>query len=728
MNKKVGVKIISSVLLGTMCFYTMPVFANTKEEVVYSKLKNDGTNYSTVVSERITNTDNSELINDISELLNIENTNGDETFEQNGTNVVWKANGKDIQYQGTIDKDEPITCKVKYELNGKEVEAKDIVGKSGNVKVTLTYTNNDAHTVKVNGKYEKMYTPFIVVAGTIIDNNFKNVNITNGKIIDNGNKKMAIAMCFPGLQESLGISKDKIDIPNTIELTMDAEDFEMNNIISYATPKLVSEADLDMFDNLDDIYAQANKLQDASNQLVEGTDKLNEGALKLNEGAEKLNKGANDALNGSKLIASKVKLSTSSLTSDNSDALKKEQIAAIGNAAATKAVAYVNGQKALVDAKATAGVDEKSTLIKEQAVASAKQIAKQTALATALEVKKQASTEAESQIVATAAQTAETTAENVFMEIKVPELMATGLTKEQATAALANNETLAKIKASAKETATKNAQTKLAEAAKTPVTLTESEIKAKADAKIKASAKETATKNAQTKLAEAAKTPVTLTESEESEIKAKADAGIEAKKATIEATGLASAKQIATQTAESTATTVAQMVGTQVGQTVASEVANQVKTAALTKVASSMTELVGGLDQLTDGLQQLSDGTSQLSNGSKELTAGTEVLAEGMKKFDTEGIKKITNLINGDVKNLDGRLAALKDLANEYKSFAGINEKDEGTVSFITTIDSIKKEDFEKENAQATNGNTTNETVANETISNQDSKNETSNN
>ena len=131
-------------------------FANTKEEVVYSKLKNDGTNYSTVVSERITNTDNSELINDISELLNIENTNGDETFEQNGTNVVWKANGKDIQYQGTIDKDEPITCKVKYELNGKEVEAKDIVGKSGNVKVTLTYTNNDAHTVKVNGKYEKI--------------------------------------------------------------------------------------------------------------------------------------------------------------------------------------------------------------------------------------------------------------------------------------------------------------------------------------------------------------------------------------------------------------------------------------------------------------------------------------------------------------------------------------------------------------------------------------------
>ena len=665
MNKNLGMKIVSSMLLGTMCLYTVPVFAYTKDETVYSKMNSNGNNYSTIVSEKISNDDNSELIKDISDLLEIENTNGDETFEQNGREITWKANGNKIQYQGKIDKEEPIKCDVKYELNGAEIDSKDIVGKSGKVKVTLSYTNNDVHTVKVNGKYEKMYTPFVVVAGTLIDGKKNtNVEVKNGKVLDNGNKVTAIGMALPGLQDSLKISKDKVEIPSTIEISMDAEDFEMNNIVSYATPKLVSEADLDMFDNLDDIYAQANKLQDASNQLVEGTDKLNEGALKLNEGAEKLNKGANDALNGSKLIASKVKLSTSSLTSDNSDALKKEQIAVIGNAAATKAVASVNGQKALVDAKATAGVDEKSTLIKEQAVASAKQIAEQTALATALEVKKQASETAGQQIVATAAQTAESTAESVFMGIKVQEVIAAQkaqgvtLTEEQAKAAIMAD----------------------------PV--------AKATlASIKASAKQTATSNAQAKLAEAAKTPVTLTESEKSEIKAKADAGIEAQKATIEATGLASAKQIATQTAESTATTVAQMVGTQVGQTVASEVANQVKTAALTKVASSMTELVGGLDQLTDGLQQLSDGTSQLSNGSKELTSGTEELTEGMKKFDTEGIKKITNLINGDVKNLDGRLAALKQLAKDYKSFSGIDENQEGSVTFITTIDSIKKEE-----------------------------------
>ena len=685
MNKKVGVKIISSVLLGTMCFYTMPVFANTKEEVVYSKLKNDGTNYSTVVSERITNTDNSELINDISELLNIENTNGDETFEQNGTNVVWKANGKDIQYQGTIDKDEPITCKVKYELNGKEVEAKDIVGKSGNVKVTLTYTNNDAHTVKVNGKYEKMYTPFIVVAGTVIDNNFENVNITNGKIIDNGNKKMAIAMCFPGLQESLGISKDKIDIPNTIEITMDAEDFEMNNIISYATPKVLEESDLNMFDDLDEIYSKVNELQDASN-------KIQDGANQLNDGAKELNNGVSQVVSGVKLMNLKVKASVSTMENDKTSALKKEQIVAIGDQASKQAVAGINSNKETIKKTASNGIDANKTQIENQMMLTAKQIAEETALATALEVKKQASKTAGQQIVATAAQTAESTAESVFMGIKVQEVIAAQktqgvtLTEEQAKAAIMADPV-------AKETL----------------------------ASIKASAKQTATSNAQAKLAEAAKTPVTLTESEKSEIKAKADAGIEAQGDKIKQGSVESAKQIAETTAIATAQTVSQQVGKQVGQTVAEQVANQVKAGALKQVASSMKEL-------TDGLDTLSNGVDQLYTGSSQLATGTSDLSNGINEFNKDGINKIVNAVNTDVKDIEDRVKALKDLANEYKSFAGINEKDEGTVSFITTIDSIKKEDFEKENAQATNGNTTNETVANETISNQDSKNETSNN
>ena len=210
---------------------------------------------------------------------------------------------------------------------------------------------------------------------------------------------------------------------------------------------------------------------------------------------------------------------------------------------------------------------------------------------------------------------------------------------------------------------------------------------------IKAKAKKEAIEKAKAKLASSSN--VTLTDEEKKEIIKKADAGIEMQKETIEAQGLASAKQIATKTALTTANTVAQMVGQQVGQTVASEVANQVKAGALSKVASSMTELTNGLEQLENGLEKLADGTEELANGTEQISAGTEELAEGMNKFNKEGINKITDLINGKVKNLDARLKALKNLAKDYKSFAGINEKDSGNVTFITTIDSLKKENFE---------------------------------
>lgn len=115
----------------------------------------------------------------------------------------------------------------KYELDGNEVEAKDIVGKTGKVKITLEYTNNEVHTVKVNEKNVKMYTPFVVVAGTIFDNTENsNIKISSGKVIENGNKTIAIGLAVPGMQESLGISSDKFNIPSNIEFEMDAKDFE----------------------------------------------------------------------------------------------------------------------------------------------------------------------------------------------------------------------------------------------------------------------------------------------------------------------------------------------------------------------------------------------------------------------------------------------------------------------------------------------------------------------
>ncbi|MCI9365331.1 MAG: hypothetical protein HFJ54_01545 [Clostridia bacterium] len=129
MKDKTILKITSSMLLCTMLAYSVPMYAYTKDETVYSKLDQNGNNYDTIVNDHIKNEKEEEIIKDVSDLLNIENINGEEKFKQDENRLVWEAEGSDIYYQGETKKDLPIDCKVKYELNGEEVSAKDIVRK-----------------------------------------------------------------------------------------------------------------------------------------------------------------------------------------------------------------------------------------------------------------------------------------------------------------------------------------------------------------------------------------------------------------------------------------------------------------------------------------------------------------------------------------------------------------------------------------------------------------------
>ena len=299
MNKKVISKITSSVLLCTMFAYTTPVFAFTKDETVYSKIDSNGNNYNTIVNDHIINDEQEQLINDISDLLNIKNVNGDEEFSQDGNNLVWHAEESDIYYQGESQKELPIECNVKYELDGNEITASELVGKNGKVKITIEYINKDAHTVNINGKDQTLYTPFVVVCGTIIDNNNnRNIEIINGKTIDDGSKTTVIGISLPGLQESLNISKDKIDIPNTIEITMDSTDFELNNIVTYVTPKVLEKNDMELFKKLDKIYNQVDTLQSSSKQIEEGANSLKEGTATYSEKSQEFNNAVEQVSKG----------------------------------------------------------------------------------------------------------------------------------------------------------------------------------------------------------------------------------------------------------------------------------------------------------------------------------------------------------------------------------------------------------------------------------------------
>ena len=671
-------KMISGLLLFTITSYmTIPVFAASKSETVYSNLDSNGKAYKTIVSTQLTNEDKSDEITDISNLLNIENTNGDETFKKEGNQIVWDSNGNNIYYKGESDKQLPVECKITYELNGEEISVEELKGKSGNVKIKINYTNNEKHIVSINGKQVTMYTPFIIVAGTKIDNaKNKNIQITNGKIVDNGESTLAVGIAMPGMQENIGISKSKIDIPEEIEISMETEDFEMGNIIAVVAVKGIDE---DLTSDLNSMYSQINELANASNEILAGANQLKEGTSELVSGVDQLKDGTGAAYAGSKQIKDEVEESTKNLKNDNTPAIDSKTLEAI-KAQAMQSATLSDEQKAGIAAQAKAA----ATLSDEQKAG----IAAQAKAGATLSDEQKAGIAAQAKAAAklTDAQKAEIAAQ-------------AKLTDEQK----------AKITAQAKAGAefTETQKTAIIEQAQKNYT----ETLTKAEKKlILTVAQNTAYQTATTTALAVAESTAEATALKVAQSVAESTAEATALKvaqsvaeSTAEATAQTVAQSTATQTAETTALTVAQSTATQTaGATAtqtATQVGNQAKQKFTNQVVSQMSTLGTALDELTNGLANIDNGVSALSVGTNKLDSGALQLANGVKTFNEQGISKINNLVNGDLRNIASRVEKMNELANEYNNYAGIQNGMAGEVKFIMITDSttgngeVKKEE-----------------------------------
>jgi len=655
-------KMISGLLLFTITSYmTIPVFAASKSETVYSNLDSNGKAYKTIVSTQLTNEDKSDEITDISNLLNIENTNGDETFKKEGNQIVWDSNGNNIYYKGESDKQLPVECKITYELNGEEISAEELKGKSGNVKIKINYTNNEKHIVSINGKQVTMYTPFIIVAGTKIDNaKNKNIQITNGKIVDNGESTLAVGIAMPGMQENIGISKSKIDIPEEIEISMETEDFEMGNIIAVVAVKGIDE---DLTSDLNSMYSQINELANASNEILAGANQLKEGTSELVSGVDQLKDGTGAAYAGSKQIKDEVEESTKNLKNDNTPAIDSKTLEAI-KAQAMQSATLSDEQKAGIAAQAKAAAtlsDEQKAGIAAQAKAGAKLTDAQKAGIAA---------QAKAAAKLTDAQKAEIAAQ-------------AKLTDEQKAKITAQAKAGAEFTETQKTAIIEQAQKKYTE------TLTEAEKQL-----ILTVAQNTAYQTATT-------TALAVAESTAEATALKVAQSVA--ESTAEATAQTVAQSTATQTAETTALTVAQSTATQTaGATAtqtATQVGNQAKQKFTNQVVSQMSTLGTALDELTNGLANIDNGVSALSVGTNKLDSGALQLANGVKTFNEQGISKINNLVNGDLRNIASRVEKMNELANEYNNYAGIQNGMAGEVKFIMITDSttgngeVKKEE-----------------------------------
>ena len=646
-----------------------------KEETVYVIADANGKSKKVIVSEWLKNQKGSDTLKDKSNLKDVKNVKGDQDFTKgSGDELTWNADGSDIYYQGTSDKQLPVDVTITYKLNGKTVSAKELDGASGKLTIEFTYKNNTGKPQKVNGKNVTIYQPFLMVSGLMVDNDkMSNVEVTNGKVINSGDKTVVVGMALPGLEESLGLAdltdsdgkKIDIDVPQKVTIKADVSDFSLLTTVTLAENSALEELNLDDVDSVDDLKDSLKKLGDSSKELVDGSkkledgvgelndksgdladgvDKVNQGAKDLNDGAKDLNQGAKDLDDGTNELASQVKDLPSSAQQllDGAKSIKS----ALGNADSETQTIYT-GAAAIEDGAQQMADNLKNTngkSIYEAAAGIQEGAAKVTGGADQL------------------SGGLNTAAANLDESIKL------------LNAAVGQLEDLQKATEDTTTLQTYGALIK--------------EIKG--SIQYQQGVKQALTSTLQSGIT-SIKQGAALIDTYAGKI---ADGSVNLVKGAAQLE--AGAKAIQTGVDTMVSGNNGQNLNTMIaGLSLLSQQSGKL-VAGTQKLADGSGKLLAGTDSLTEGTGKLADGTGDLADGTDklisgigELLDGSKDLAEGMAKFDEEGIQKLTSLTDGDLGDIVDRLEAVQDYAKEYKSYGGCPADLECSTKFIYKTDSI---------------------------------------
>lgn len=721
----------------------------SKEETVYVTMDANGKKDEVIVSDWLKNAGINGKISDVSDLKDIQNTKGNEKFTQDDSTLTWDAKKNDIYYQGISDKELPVGMEISYKLDGKEVSAKDLAGKSGKFEMNIKYTNSSKKKVTVDGKETEIYTPFLMATGMILSTDkFQNIKVDNGEVVSEGDNDIIMAYGMPGLKDSLDlagldfgddvtIDTDKINdkITDTVKITADVKDFEMGASYTVATASLFKDIDFGDIDSLDDLDDKMDDLKDAANKLVDGADTLSDGLKTLNSNIKKYNKAIktlNKSVGTLNTGATKLKKGVGTYTK-SADKLFK---GVIKYSDGTKTFAqstkkYTAGAKALVDGAGkisssaeqfpasykqfndslTSYVNGVNTLLAEENMT--KLSSGVNSLKAGVESLDSGLTSAISgvdTINAAAKQLEGTDAKTKALRDGI------NTTKEKM-------ETAVKNAATEQEKATYQAQVQLYESM---LTYMDSVQKAGVGLDAATNGKpdsEVADQNGKTDLKlglqtmEAA-TSKTSTETNlynglsalQSSAKTMSDsaATIRGYKAPIlEASGKINAsvgtlteavktlyKSGTTLTANNKKLNDAATTLTKSSKTVKSG-SKQLKANSGT-VRSGMSTLAGGTKKLYKATNTLVTTTNKVAKGVNKLDNGASKLASGTKEFKEDGVDKLTDTMNSildGVSDTKDRAEAVNNAAANYKSFSGISGEMDGSVKFIMTTKEIKADD-----------------------------------
>lgn len=657
----------------------------SKEESVYVKADASGNVKKTTVSEWLKNPEKG-TISDTSELKDIKNVKGDETFETgSNNNVSWKSEGNDIYYQGTIDKELPVDVKVSYKLDGKSISPKDLKGKSGKVEIQFSYDNKSKQTVNVNGEDVEMYTPFTMVSAMMLSSDeYSNVSVENGKLISDGDKNIVVGVAFPGLANDLNL-KDldmDIDIPETVTITADVKDATVGTSITMASAELMNEFGLDDIDSFDDLQDSIDDLEDATNQLVDGSKEAADGSKELADGAGTLNDGAGTLASGAGTLADGV----NTLNEKSGTLVSGVNTLASGVQAYTGGVEeiYAGSNDLVSGAQALASG---ATALNE-GIKTAKTSA-DTLASTAAQVQGGIGT------VASSLETAASTLTSILGENGANLTAGVDVTVTGGQATL-SDEKIAEI--IEKKMADADSTTKEEVKAVVKEALEDSEVSGYTSQKSLNRTGKTIVETINTVSGGLNNAQAKLTDKEHSVLAQGISGVTDGTGALATMLGTEGEKTIGRGAAGVAAGSASLQKGTETLQAGAKKLHDNSSTlnAGLTtlkdggsQLASGVSQLASGANQVADGAGTLSNGTQTLLDGANTLADGNQTLADGMQEYKEEAIDKLTDLFNGDISGVTDRIDAMTNLAKEYKSFAGISDGVSGTTKFIIETQGI---------------------------------------
>ena len=668
-----------------------------KDETVYVIAKADGSVQKVIVSDWIKNALGSKTLDDKTALTDVVNVKGDESFTLGiDGGRVWDAEGNDIYYQGNIEKELPVALKVSYKLDGKSISPDELRGKSGKVTIRFDYENKQYETVKIGGKDEKIYVPFAMLTGLILDNDiFTNIEVSNGKLINDGSRTVIAGLAFPGLKEDLGIDDERFEIPDYVEITADAKDFSLGMTVTVATNEIFNELDPEQLDKIDGITSSLSELSDAMSQLVDGSSKLYDGLCtlldksgelvagidKLAAGAEALKNGAaeldggvdslrngvdqlscgldtlasnNDALNGGAkqvfdtlLATAKAQLTAAGLTVPDMTAENYDTVlsAVIDSLDDEKVYATALGT-------VTQAVEAKRGYITEQVTSAVKaQVEEGVAEAVRAEVERNVTAAVrsgvEAQVTSAVCEQFGIDAQMLTDELK--QVIAQNTDAQMATeqvAALVSQNTDAKMESDdVKSIISANVENKMAS----------DDVKA------------LIAKNVEAQIKKAVADAMAG-----DEVQAKLAAASDGAKQVISLKTSLDSYNAFYLGLQSYTAGVAKAAG---GAAELKSGASQLK--------AGSAALSAGADELYRGILTLKGGVPALTDGITQLRDGSMTLSEGLKEFNKEGVQKLVDAVYGNLSVLLERVRATIEVSKNYRNFAGISDGMDGAVKFI---------------------------------------------